>query len=589
MGVPGLPQNIPPQAISGQQAAAAAYKPVVQSGVSGVKVFDQFEQRRLKPAVIEETPGERLKMLLFHPFSTRRLSRFLAIGTQDSKETLFQRLKMFHAVSKSLTLEGRRHLHTLLKSGALTNLSTETGHSTLYYLYALITTPRARGFDPDTTLNDLVRILNKPYTITQKFGTLSEKAAKDILATRNNNHSLLNRANEFAPSQPISWNDLNVNNSATCVASSVMYYMADKNPAELSRQLVELTSPMRAFFEASTFHEISPHDPGQAETVLKENQIKYTLTGPDTVQIKVDLPTAGYIRAISANKARNTRTGIETAYQSALTFLVTRRTYDPATDFRDANNPSIQSKGLTEPEKTLMESIIKDNGGVISVTYQVVAGKANPKPEEEGQSYLYGYTRTFEQTTSDLINALKMGEFVIIGITETDASGQIIGGHEITVTSAFVDKKDGEVKFVVVDSDDNIPEPVIRSARELIPRIHHAGMPYKLADQINTEIEQIPGYFTPTDEDRTHFAPLQQSKDPLPADAFTPAATHETESNRQAETANYPLPLPIGQTYPRQAVYWTQAYYPPVFYPSYSQVYPQAYPQGYYPLRQAAA
>ena len=32
-------------------------------------------------------------------------------------------------------------------------------------------------------------------------------------------------------------------------------------------------------------------------------------------------------------------------------------------------------------------------------------------------------------------------------------NGAIVGGHEITVTSAFVDEKDGELKFVVVDSE----------------------------------------------------------------------------------------------------------------------------------------
>ena len=37
-------------------------------------------------------------------------------------------------------------------------------------------------------------------------------------------------------------------------------------------------------------------------------------------------------------------------------------------------------------------------------------------------------------------------------------------------------------------SESAVPTPVVRSARDLVPRIHHAGMPLKLAQKIQTEI-----------------------------------------------------------------------------------------------------
>jgi hypothetical protein len=218
------------------------------------------------------------------------------------------------------------------------------------------------------------------------------------------------------------------------------------------------------------------------------------------------------------------------------------------------------SRGLTEMEKTLLETIIKDNGGISSVTYQVVAGKANPRPGEEIQSFLYGYTRTFEQMTADMVEALKMGEFVIIGITDTDYTGAIVGGHEITITGAFVDKA-GEIQFVVVDSDDDIPNPVVRSARELIPRIHHAGLPNKLADNIRKEMEQVEGYFVPGKEDRAQFSPIERLNEPLPAEMMAPPPEPAKQPEKQpaqpvvkAEPPKAPAPKKSSPE-PQQPVY----------------------------------
>ncbi len=516
MGVQGInPQYQPTPLLSPESGRQEIYT------VS--KTFDSFQRAQAQPA-LETSMGSRLIQALFHPFQTFHLTRYLSKGSQDSQEGLFGRIKMYRDIRASLNRKGRKELSALLKSNVLSDNSAENGHSTLFQLYSILKTRRTPGLKNEKILEEVIKILNRPYTITQKFAPLSEIAAQQILQVRNNPLPL-NRTGVTPAVRPLGWNDIKVKNSATCVSSSVMYYMADKSPSELARHLNEITSPMQAFYEKAKLSEISPSDPQQAFAILDQAKIKYTRTeNPDELMIKVELPPAGYIRTVNASNRRKkgeARSGVEAAYQSALSFMATRRTYDPATDYRDSEIPGEMSKGLTEQEKTLMETIIKDNGGVMSITYQLATGKTNPQPDEEGLPFLYGYTRSFEQTTADIAESIKMDEPVTIGITDTDNNGAIVGGHEITITTVFVDEKDGEIKFKVVDSDDTIPTPVVRSARELIPRIHHAGMPLKLAQRIQTEIDKNTGYFIPTASDQTFYNPIQRTQDPLPADAFT--------------------------------------------------------------------
>ena len=575
---------------------------------SGLR-FDQFQRLKTTPD-LHVGKAEKLRLAVFHPL---RLMGAIRKTPKGGVESAFERVKMINALKGSLKGESRKHLNNLLKAGVLNDADTDDGHSALYHLYAMATTRRGRGYENQKILSETLEILDRPYLITQKFAPLSENVAREILSTRN--APGLNRAGVAPGGKPLGWNELNVENSATCVSSSVMYYMAEKKPGELARHLNELTSPMNAFFEKARLDEISPDDPSQALDILKQNGIQYTMTGPGEVTVKVDVPLAGQLRAVDGQKIpgnQDARNAIETVYQSALTHLATK-SYDPATDMRDSEVPGETSKGLTEPEKTLMETIIKDNGGVASVTYQAVAGKAAPQPGEEGNSYLYGYTRTFEQSVGDIINALKMNEFVIIGITDTDETGAIVGGHEITITSAFVDKKDGQLKFVVADSDDGVPAPVVRTAKELIPRIHHAGMPVQIARQIRDEQQRNPGYFVPTPADETYFTPLPHAMEPMP-DPNAPAAPEPAMPGQaapeapvsdpaaavtsQAVPAPAPQPAapvapqPVAPAPPQQVIEWVPVYQyapaqqmpyiaaQPINQPGAPQVYPQAaYPQ----------
>lgn len=523
-------QPTPTQALAPQPAA-----PAMSVFRQHPMVFDEFQRMQSEPLLLTPTWKKRLKLVL-HPIQTIKLRNKLPTTSSESRT---DRIYMYLQLKKALGYEGKNHLKSLLKTNVLNDQKTDDGHSTLYHLYSMLTTKRAAGLNNEYLVNETVRLLNKPFLITQKFAPLSENASQAILRVRNSPSGMnLNRFSEMPASKPLTWQDINVQNSATCVSSSVMYYMADKCPAELTRQLNQLTSPMQAFYEKVKLTELSPENPQAAYDILKQHQIKYVPNGPDEVWVKVELPQAGLIRAADSNRKKpkqNVRTGIEAAYQSAITYLSTR-SYDPATDMRDSEIPGEGSKGLTEMEKTLMETIIKDNGGVASITYQVVAGKQNPAPGQESLPFLYGYTRTFEQTAGDIVEALKMGEFVIIGITDTDQDGSIAGGHEITITSAYVDPVDQQLKFVVVDSDDDIPAPVIRPAKELIPKIHHAGMPLQLSQKIQSEINATPGYYVPDEADIGKFDPLTFVTDPLPADAIAPTPTTPAEEVSAEQT-----------------------------------------------------
>lgn len=489
--------------------------PITQQPQTDTLAFDRFQVLQTKP-VIRLSQYDKLKLLSMHPRLYRQLQQMPA--NPASGEGLFETLHMYNKIYRALDPLSRKQLKTLLQQGTLHNTKSDDGHSTLYHLYAMLTTRRAQGYDNRTLLKETVEILGRPDIISQKFGPLSENATRQILLARN--YPGLNRSNVDPPTKPLTPEDLNVDSSATCVSSSLMYYMAEKEPAELARHLSELTSPMNAFLEKVRLSEISPDNPQDALTLLRENKIPFFESGPGEVTVKVENPPAGMYRAIDSQRfpvGQQARSAIEAAYQSALTHLATR-SYDPATDFRDSDTPGETSKGLTESEKTLMETIVKENGGVQSITYQAVANKVNPAPGEEGNSYLYGYNRSFEQTTGDILQSLRMNEPVIIGTTDTDETGAIVTGHEITITGAYVDPGDNQLKFIVADSDDNVPSLVVKSARQLIPTIHHAGLPMQLARRINQEVSANSGYFIPDQKDAVNFKLLKREHGPMPVE-----------------------------------------------------------------------
>lgn len=465
-------------------------------------VFYAFDQDLTAPIAPDRSRRLKLRDWIFHPFETFKLYRKLSLNSQ-ARESFGVRLSMYKELRKSLSRKGRRYLYQQLAKGRLTDNRADDNRTTLAHLYAILKNPRATGFQTNAILEETLRILAKPQTIDQKFGTLQPQALQSL-----SNYYNSGLGPKLAPSVGIQ--DLQVASSATCVASSVMYYMAHRNPSEFVRHIAELTSPRLAFYEKAWLNEISPEDPSLAARKLNEYGIPATAvpgTNGAQYRIKVVLPHSGYLRALNQQGPREPGSHgiVESAYQNALTHLVVR-SYDPGLGKRiNADGTLDPAGGLEEDRKTLMESIIKDNGGTMSVTYQFTASDKNSEP------YLLGYYRNFDQITRDIMQAIDMGEDVIIGYTDTDSMstpGRINMGHEITITGYQRNKKTGRVDFIVADSDDNKSHLVKRSASEIVPKIHHAGFPVKLAQKIWREIQgQLNNqYLIPTREDSTRYS-----------------------------------------------------------------------------------
>ena len=89
---------------------------------------------------------------------------------------------------------------------------------------------------------------------------------------------------------------------------------------------------------------------------------------------------------------------------------------------------------------------------------------------------LVGYECEPYETLAHIQNTLNSGENVIIGYTYCDNENNVVGGHEITIIGIETDKK-GNKYFVCNDTDDDIDAPIKYSVDELLPKIHHAGIP----------------------------------------------------------------------------------------------------------------
>ena len=76
-----------------------------------------------------------------------------------------------------------------------------------------------------------------------------------------------------------------------------------------------------------------------------------------------------------------------------------------------------------------------------------------------------------------------MGHNIIIGYTWPDEENDNrLAGHEITIVGSKT-AANGETIFICQDSDDDKDEPIEMPESFLLPSIHHAGLPEKVASQ----------------------------------------------------------------------------------------------------------
>ena len=340
----------------------------------------------------------------------------------------------------------RKKLNILLKTGILLNSDSNDNSTTLDNLYKIATEERAKGLNKVVILKETVDTIANPYVITQQFGNIPEQY-KALIANINNS------------------SDVNVEHSGTCVASSIEFNLAQKHPAEFARFAQKLSSPDMSVDKTIKLNNLADNTL-DAVWLLNAFEIPYEAQTFNEAKLKFAPDKNAIIRAHiqTVDKDKSERSSLDVLMQSTFMQIGSQQSYDTLTDKR-AGKFNQNDKGLIEFEKTFTESVVEDKNK-ISVTYQTVDENAK----------LVGYETDFSTIKKQITEALKTGENVIIGYTQTDESNTIVNGHEITITDIKTDKN-GKMIFVCNDTDDGVSKAIEYSEDYLLPKIHHAALP----------------------------------------------------------------------------------------------------------------
>jgi len=141
--------------------------------------------------------------------------------------------KMYKELDGILTGKDKTNFDILYKTGRLSNRDSNDKSSTLENLYKIYKNPRVEGLQSKKILSETIERLANPFIINQKFGKIPEN-----LGTA----TIQNSAGNTHPYTPKTLNDLDVKNSACCVAASIEFSLADKKPAEFARYAEALSS-----------------------------------------------------------------------------------------------------------------------------------------------------------------------------------------------------------------------------------------------------------------------------------------------------------------------------------------------------------
>ena len=349
--------------------------------------------------------------------------------------------------------ETKRQLNTLLKTGILLNSDSNYNSTTLDNLYKIAKNDRAQGLNKEGILKDTINAISDPHIITQQFGNIPEKFQQIAQNAEGNNSE-----------------DINVEHSGTCVASSIEFNLAQKHPAEFARFAEGLSSPQMSVNKTIKMNNLADNTL-DAIWLLNAFEVPYEAKDFDNATLKFAPDKNAIIRAQiqTVDKDKLERTPLDVLMQSTFMQIGSQQSYDALTDKRGGKFNQ-NDKGLIEFEKTFTESVVEDKNK-ISVTYQTVDENAR----------LVGYETDFKTMKKQITDALNLGENVIIGYTQVDASGTIINGHEITITGTKTDKN-GKMIFICNDTDDNVPKSIEYSEDFLLPKIHHAALPQKVVE-----------------------------------------------------------------------------------------------------------
>lgn len=362
--------------------------------------------------------------------------------------------------------KNKKKLELLLKNGILLNSNSNDKSTTLDNLYKIMTTQRARGLSPEVVLADTINTIANPFIITQQFGDIPKPYVGAVLQKAHENH-----ANDGATiNNSINEKTINVENSGTCVASSIEFNLAQRMPAEFARFANELTSPKVAVEKNIKMSNLA-NNTLDGVWLLNAFKIPYVMNDFDNAKLTLAPDKDAIIAAQIQNKNKDPweRSLVDVLMQSTFMNVGSQQSYETLTDNR-AGDFTQNNTGLIEFEKTFTESVVEDKNK-ISVTYQKVDENAK----------LIGYETDFKTMKKHILDSLSMGENVIIGYTQVDDTNKIINGHEITIIGTKKDSH-GKLTFICNDTDDGKSAPIEYSEDYLVPKIHHAGLPQKVVD-----------------------------------------------------------------------------------------------------------
>lgn len=369
----------------------------------------------------------------------------------------------YSLVVSKLDKNGKKILDSLLKNGVLLNSNSNDNSTVLDNLHKIITEPRAKGLRADTILKDTIATISYPYLITQQFGDIPDSYREQAIAQ--NNEGKTNLLDIYNGK-----NNIDVELSGTCVAASTEFKLAKQQPAEFARFAQELSSPKLSVQKTIGLNNLADNTLN-AVWLLNAFEVPYEMKDFNQATLTFAPDKNALLRAQiqTTNKDSYERTPLDVLMQSTFMQVGSQQAYNSLTDTREGKFNQ-NDKGLIEFEKTFTESVVFDKN-ILSVTYQTVDENAR----------LIGYETDLATMKRHLVEALDMGENVIIGYTQTDNNNIIINGHEITVVGYKTDKQ-GKMTFICNDTDDNVYKPIEYPEDYLLPKIHHAALPQKIVE-----------------------------------------------------------------------------------------------------------
>ena len=353
-------------------------------------------------------------------------------------------------------------LNRLEQKGILTDNSSNDGSTVLENLYKIATEPRIRGLNDSQIISEVIKALDNPSSITQKFGDIPDNVAQEI--SQETGKAFPGQARNVV--------------SSSCVVASMEFNLASRTPAEFARFALGLSGQNYSVKKNIKMSDIADGTVAGL-WMLREFNTDYKISNNwEDVSINLSPDRNAIVRARvqTSYKDPDERSCVDVLIQSALLNLGSQNTYNALTDERTGKfNPD--KSGLTDFEKNFVEEVVFGTPK-ISVVYQNL--------DENG--YLKGYNCQPEETLQHILKSLELGHNVIIGYTHIDNENRVDGGHEITIIGYEKDKN-GNGVFICNDTDDNIDEPIRISEAKLLPLIHHAGISKEALSQNDIIVE----------------------------------------------------------------------------------------------------